>query len=133
MLDACTEAGYERAYSNMKQFSAEHENVMDEWLQLWHQRRHHIFRAFKALDAPNVNMAEIGHAQMASTYDYEMLLVRACKVDIAQAIRQQALVDAFYHLLTNRSCMNLEYMSFVLMNKPGIKIYMSISLILDDL
>ena len=96
MLEACTESAYEMKYMQMKQFSADNNGIFDEWLAWWHKRRTHIFRAFKPIDVPNTNLAEIGHAQMANTTESNMLLIKACRVDIAQALRQNAIVQAFF-------------------------------------
>jgi hypothetical protein len=96
MLEAYTEKSYMEAYENMVQFSKEHNSVLDAWLSWWHKRRKHIFRAFKPLDAPNINLAEIGHAQMANTGESKMLMIRACRIDIANSFRQEAVIQAFY-------------------------------------
>lgn len=94
MLEACTEQGYNEERKKMIQLSGENCGCIDTWLQWWHKRRHHIFRAFKPIDVPNTNIAEIGHAQMANSAQSQMLLIKACRIDVAQALRQHAIVEA---------------------------------------
>ena len=95
MLNALTEQDYLAAHDSMEAFSVKNDNCLDYWLQWWDKRRTHIFKAFKPIDAPNVNMAEIGHAAMANTCPKDMLLIKACRVDVMFFIRQKADIESF--------------------------------------
>lgn len=68
---------------------------MLEWLNWWHKRKDHIFRAFKPEDTPNTNLAEIGHAQLHKVCDGKKVnLLHGCRLDVACAVRQDKMLKA---------------------------------------
>lgn len=89
MLTALTVNGYHEAYAKMKEFVAIEEQSLHHWLAWWHKRRYHVMHAFKPIDAPAANKAEIGHAKMANSACDNMFLIEACRIDIAEAIRTE--------------------------------------------
>lgn len=94
MLQALTPAEYESALSKMTKFSQNHPNIQ-HWLSWWHDRRSHIFKAFKPFSAPASNLAEVGHAKMSSVGRCYMSLLEAARHDVASAIRQSTEVRLF--------------------------------------
>jgi len=69
----------------------------------------HIFRAFKGDDVPISNLAEVGHAKMASIGRPYMSLLEAAKKDVASAIRQEAELRLFSEgVATGGKGMNLQ-------------------------
>ena len=61
------------------------------WNHGWsvsHERREHIFWAFKPFDVHNTNLAEVGHAWLARTSGCRVVLLRACK-NVINAIRHE--------------------------------------------
>jgi hypothetical protein len=75
-------------------FITDHECVKD-WYDWWHKRRMHIFRAFKGDEVPRSNLAEVGHAKMASIGRPYMSLLEVAKEDVASAIRQESELRLF--------------------------------------
>ena len=86
LLKVHTEKEYKDNHKKLKKLCRI--NNLESWLEWWHDRRRHIFRAFKPFDVPNTNLAEIGHAWLARTTGCRVTLLRACKDDVINAIRQ---------------------------------------------
>ena len=61
---------------------------MASWLSWSYDRRTHIFRAFKPCNAPAWNLAEVGHAKLASAGRTYMSRLEASRLAVATAIRQ---------------------------------------------
>ncbi|CAC5361049.1 unnamed protein product [Mytilus coruscus] len=66
------------------------------WYKWWHDRRSHIFRAFKMENSPSSNLAEVGHAKIASNSGINISLLEAARVDVASAIRQATDIRLFH-------------------------------------
>ena len=95
MLQALTAREYSDAYGKMSEFSDKNYAILDYWLRWWDKRRTHVFRAFKAIDCPNVNLAEVGHALMSNSGQHNMLLIKACHVDVMLFVKQKSELEAF--------------------------------------
>ena len=67
---------------------------LESWLNWWHDRRTHIFRAFKPPYAPASNLAEIGHAKLSTVTRY-MSIIEVAHEDVAPAIRQDIELQNF--------------------------------------
>lgn len=74
--------------NNIKELSA--------WYKWWHDRRFHIFRAFKMENAPSSNLAEVGHAKIGSNSGPYISLLEAARVDVASAILQATEIRLFH-------------------------------------
>ena len=72
----------------MEKLLARHSHLRS-WFIWWTSRKTHVFRAFKPVDAPSSNMAEIGHSKIQCVGRPNMSLLEAAKEDVALAIRQQ--------------------------------------------
>ncbi|CAC5426711.1 unnamed protein product [Mytilus coruscus] len=66
------------------------------WYKWWHDRRSHIFRAFKMENSPSSNLAEVGHAKIASNSGIYISILEAARVDVASAIRQARDIRIFH-------------------------------------
>lgn len=82
------------AASEMAAFCADYTD-MGNWWDWWWKRRHHIFRAYKPVDTPFSNLAEVGHAQMAAWGKMHTTLLQAAADDVCQAVRQKTELAAF--------------------------------------
>ncbi|ELU14092.1 hypothetical protein CAPTEDRAFT_209629 [Capitella teleta] len=94
MLTALTINAYLDSYQLMLAFVRNEEQSLRHWLDWWNKRRRHVMNAFKPVDSPAANKAEIGHAKLANTSNDNMFLVEACRIDIAEAIRTEEYVKA---------------------------------------
>jgi len=94
LLYAETPAVFNHVCEKFKLFIKCHETI-DSWFGWWYKRRTHIFRAFKPGDCPNSNLAEVGHAKMASTGKRNMSLLEATRENVILAIRQEKEVTSF--------------------------------------
>lgn len=88
MLFALGLAKFNEALEAMSKFSVKHDSLA-AWLTWWYERRSHIFRAFKPVEAPSSNLAEVGHSKLSNGGTAYMSLLEAAKHDVTGAIRQQ--------------------------------------------
>lgn len=94
LLTALTVNAFQSACDVMRKFIMQHKEL-DSWFNWWFARRTHIFRAFKSEAAPTSNLAEVGHAKLASVGRCHMSLLEAAREDVALAIRQDTTVRLF--------------------------------------
>lgn len=88
LLAALTVTDFETACADMTALINK-EPHLESWFQWWFERRTHIFRAYKNSDAPRSNLAEVGHAKMASVGRQYMSLLEAA------AIAQETNIELF--------------------------------------
>ncbi|CAC5406531.1 unnamed protein product [Mytilus coruscus] len=97
LLDALSISDFNVASSEIKDFIdyyAYHQQL-NGWYKWWLQRKLNIFRAFKAENTPASNLAEIGHAKIASVGREFMSLLEAAREDTALSILQDAEIRLF--------------------------------------
>lgn len=94
MLMALGVNDFNEACAKMSSFTSEHSSLAD-WYKWWYTRRTHIFRAFKPVNAPASNLAEVGHAKLQSVGRPYMSLLEAAREDVASAIRQDTEIKLF--------------------------------------
>jgi hypothetical protein len=94
MLSALSVREYTAAHEDMTQFITTHKSLK-HWFDWWHQRRTNVFRAFKPDDSPLSNLAEVGHAKMATLGRSGISLLEAAFEDAASAFRQQTECEEF--------------------------------------
>lgn len=69
---------------------------MTTWLDWWHYRRFHIFKAFRAKDnTPTTNLAESVHSTWKRTQSTNITLVDAACHDIAESIHVERQLEQF--------------------------------------
>lgn len=91
---------YDQARRKLQAFVEEEKSKRGHiigWFKWWHQRRTHIFDAFKC-DAPltpTVNLAEVGHSKWAKKGAYRLSLAVAAEEDVAEAILLSKKLTAF--------------------------------------
>ncbi len=67
------------------------------WLQWWYSRRGHVFPAYRPIDVPLSNLAEVGHSSLGySRKETHMSLIEAARDDVAQTILLEEEISAFY-------------------------------------
>lgn len=68
MLMAPSPSEHQRACAEACAFCADHEPVhaLFDW---WYERIHHVCRAYKPVDAPHSNLAEVGHSQISDWHN----------------------------------------------------------------
>jgi hypothetical protein len=96
LLMALGFSDFNEACVKMSSFMAEHSSLAD-WYKWWYTRQTHIFRAFKPVDAPASNLAEVAHAKLQSVGRQYMSLLEAAREDVASAIRQETEIKLFEH------------------------------------
>ena len=94
LLDALSESAFEIASYQMTLFITNHKEI-DDWFNWWYSRRTHVFRAFKPIDAPASNLAEVGHAKLSTVGRRYMSILEAAREDVATAIRQNVELQNF--------------------------------------
>lgn len=95
VLKAETDIQYVTAMDKLDVFCGKHSEILDNWLTWWKKRPTHIFRAFKPLNTPNVNLAEIGHAKMTKEGQVNMTLIESCKKDLMLFLKQESEIKGF--------------------------------------
>jgi hypothetical protein len=94
MLTVMTISAFNIAVSEMERLVDDHPRIY-HWLQWWLDRKTHIFRCYKPLDAPNSNLAEVGHSKLKHYGRSRMSLLEAAKMDIIVAVCQEKECTAF--------------------------------------
>lgn len=94
VLKACTEIEYVSAMDQLEEYCATR-SALGAWLKWWQQRATHVFRAFKSINTPNVNVAEIGHARMQKEGQVNMTLIESCKKDLIFFLKQDTEIKGF--------------------------------------
>ena len=94
MLEAQSHSDCEAACVAMSSFCSRNVQVSG-WYEWWYKRKEHIFRAFKPINTPSANIAEIGHAQMAAWARTNTTLLEAAIDDVAYAVRQKHDIQGF--------------------------------------
>ena len=94
MLEAQTTKQFESACSEMKSLTLQYSQLQG-WFRWWYDRRTHIFKAFRVVDAPASNLAEVGHAKMRSVGRCYMQILEAAREDVASTIRQETDLRSF--------------------------------------
>ena len=96
LLEVVTPAGYKTAYDALCKFINQKpvkRKFLKHWLDWWHTRRHHIFRAFKPIhNVPSSNISESFHASWANTGSCNLSLVDAAYEDTIDAIKVERLL-----------------------------------------
>lgn len=99
LLQAPTESIYQRCLEKLKDFVSEKpqkRNFLTTWLDWWHHRRFHIFKAFRATDnTPSTNLAESVHSSWKSTQATNITLVDAAYHDIAESIHVERQLEQY--------------------------------------
>ena len=98
MLSA-TPSTYSKCLGKMKDFISEKphkQSYLTTWLDWWHLRRFHIFKALRATDnAPTTNLAESVHSTWKTTQATNITLVDAAYHDIAEAVRIERQIEQY--------------------------------------
>jgi len=94
MLNALSVTDFDSACSEMSTFLTDY-NALTDWFKWWYDRRTHIFRASKPLNAHASNLAEVGHAKINSVGRRYMSLMEAAREDVSSAIRQETEIRLF--------------------------------------
>lgn len=96
ILYSASTAVYNAALEDLMAFVSTSETKhLKCWVEWWHARRHHIFRAWCPKGAPSTNLAEIGHSKWARQGSENLDLVTAAKEDVAESILQEKTVHQF--------------------------------------
>ena len=96
MMMANTEGEYIQHCDAMTEFCSQETADLKPWLAWWKQRARHIFRAYKPIDAPNVNLSEVGHAKMTNEFGgARVTLIESCRFDVIMFTKQQVDFDSF--------------------------------------
>ena len=87
IMQATTPAVYQKCLESLKDFISEKptkRNFLTTWLEWWHLRRFHVFKAFRAtINTPTTNLAESVHSTWKSTQATNITLVDAAYHDIS--------------------------------------------------
>lgn len=94
MLRALTEHEFDQKCMEIEKLLTRHTHLCS-WFRWWMDRKAHIFAAFKPLDAPTTNLAEVGHSKLSSVGRRHMSLLEAAREDVALAIRQETELHSF--------------------------------------
>jgi hypothetical protein len=94
MLQALTVTEFQLACSQMQTIVANN-SQLQSWYNWWHDRRTHVFSAFKMANCPSSNLAEVGHSKMQSVGRCYMSLLEAAREDVASALRQESDLRVF--------------------------------------
>jgi hypothetical protein len=94
MLESSSGLDLDLACEKMSAFCEEY-NEVKAWFAWWYARRWHVCNAFRPIHAPKSNLAEVGHAQMASLGRRYMSLLDAAREDVIYAIRQERDIKSF--------------------------------------
>ncbi len=97
LLLATTTSGYQKNFIDILSFIDEVGRPnLKSWVNWWHDRRGHIFRAWRpASNPPNTNLAEVGHSSWAHQGANNLDLVTAAKEDIAEMVRLEVSLQKF--------------------------------------
>lgn len=96
LLYSASTAAYNSALEDLMVFVSTNERKhLKFWVEWWHTRRYHIFRAWCPKGAPSTNLAEIGHSRWSKQGSENLDLVTAAKEDVAESILQQQAVQQF--------------------------------------
>ncbi|KAK3711266.1 hypothetical protein QZH41_007880 [Actinostola sp. cb2023] len=96
LLYSASTAAYNQVLEDLMAFlSTPERKHLKCWIEWWHVRRHHVFRAWCPRGAPSTNLAEIGHSKWAKQGSENLDLVTAAKEDVAESILQEKAVEQF--------------------------------------
>ena len=88
LMETVTPALYRKCSMQLKDFISDKRNFLTSWLEWWHARRFHVFKAFRATDnSPTTNLAESVHSSWKTTQTTNLNLVDAAYHDIAEAVK----------------------------------------------
>ena len=91
LMQSATPSAYNKCLGHLKDFISQKphkRNYLITWLDWWHLRRIHVFKAFRATDnAPTTNLAESVHSTWKTIQATNITLVDAAYHDIAETIR----------------------------------------------
>ena len=99
LMQATTPSLYKKCVEALKDFICKkpnRRNFLNTWLEWWHHRRFHIFKAFRATDnTPSTNLAEAVHATWKCTQATNITLVDAAYYDIAESIHIERQLEQY--------------------------------------
>ena len=99
LMQATTPSLYEKCQKALKDFICKkpnRRNFLTTWLEWWHYRRFHIFKAFRATDnTPTTNLAEAVHAAWKCMQATNITLVDAAYHDIAESIHIERQLEQY--------------------------------------
>ncbi|CAB3993049.1 Hypothetical predicted protein [Paramuricea clavata] len=97
MLYATTTSTYQKNLMELLNFIDEVRRPnLKSWVNWWHDRRDHIFRAWRpANNPPNTNLAEVGHSSWAHQGAKNLDLITAAKEDITEMVRLEVSIQTF--------------------------------------
>ena len=91
LMQSAIPSAYNKCLGHLKDFISQKphkRNYLITWLDWWHLRRIHVFKAFRATDnAPTTNLAESVHSTWKPFQATNITLVDAAYHDIAETIR----------------------------------------------
>ena len=94
MCRAVTVDAYDKIHQKLHDMINTDENILS-WLNWWHSRRSHTFKAFRGFFHSGTNMAEIGNAKWKKS-GKKLRLVDACWDDITTMFTQAEDLDDYY-------------------------------------
>lgn len=98
MKDSLTPDEYACVYAKLEKFIAGSDNrkrILCHWLQWWHQRRGHVFNAFRPLHAtPSNNLAEVKHASWVACESINLTLVDAAQYDSIDSLTLEVRIES---------------------------------------
>ena len=99
LMQATTPSLYKKCVEALKDFICKkpnRRNFLNTWLEWWHHRRFHIFKAFRATNnTPSTNLAEAVHATWKCTQATNITLVDAAYYDIAESIHIERQLEQY--------------------------------------
>jgi hypothetical protein len=94
MLELSSGLDLDLASEKMSAFCDEY-NQVKAWFGWWYARRWHVCNAFRPIQAPKSNLAEVDRAQTASLGRRYMSLLDAAREDVICASRQERDIKSF--------------------------------------
>jgi hypothetical protein len=82
LLESETKEGYMSTYITLSAFISSHCPQLESWLTWWHVQREMIFRAFKPINQPRMNQAEVIHASWKLRDDVGLTLIESTEADV---------------------------------------------------
>ena len=101
LLEASTKEGYNNAYNNLHDFVNVNCNLLKAWLKWWDNRKELIFRAFKPMNAPRMNQAEVIHASWELRNVVGLTLMESTEFDVRNFLLTEELMQRIPLTKTN--------------------------------
>ena len=84
LADASTENAFMKTYIELVNFTKVNKKLMS-FVNWWHARRRHVFKAFKDENAPTTNLQETLHSSWKHTNMNYLSLTKAASMDCVEA------------------------------------------------